>query len=108
MFQATAPRRRQRRRRQRRRTLITRLREDGSLPPDVAAHLLDQTIRQIRGLHLDHLLPSAMRVALSIATLQASTAEAQVAEAALRDLPNTDPEVPATLVRWRRIQSDVA
>jgi tRNA A-37 threonylcarbamoyl transferase component Bud32 len=70
-------------------------------------HLLDQTIHQIRALNLTHLLPSAMRVALLLAALQANTAEAQVAMSALDSLPNADPEVPATLVRWWRQQSDV-
>ncbi|MCB9677827.1 MAG: serine/threonine-protein kinase PknK [Alphaproteobacteria bacterium] len=70
-------------------------------------HLLDQTIHQIRALNLSHLLPSAMRVALLLAALQANTAEAQVAMSALASMPNADPEVPATLVRWWRQQSDV-
>jgi len=72
-----------------------------------ARHLLDQTIHEIRALNLTHLLPSAMRVAMLLAALQANSAEAQVAMSALASLPNADPEVPATLVRWWRQQSDV-
>ncbi|MEZ4322506.1 MAG: serine/threonine-protein kinase [Myxococcota bacterium] len=70
-------------------------------------HLLDQTIHQIRALNLTHLLPSAMRVALLLAGLQANTAEAQVAMSTLEAMPGGDPEVPATMVRWWRQQSDV-
>lgn len=72
-----------------------------------ARQVLDQTVHQIRALRLDHLLASAMRVALLLAALQGSTAEAQVALQTLQSLETADPEVPATLVRWWRHQSDV-
>lgn len=70
-------------------------------------HLLDQTVKQIRALRLDHLLPTAMRVALLLAAIQGNTAEAQLAQSTLSDLPKLDPEVPATLVRFWRQQSEV-
>lgn len=70
-------------------------------------HLLDQTVKQIRALRLDHLLPTAMRVALMLSAIQGNTADAQVAQATLADLPPLDPEVPATLVRFWRQQSEV-
>ncbi|MCB9669449.1 MAG: hypothetical protein H6734_08265 [Alphaproteobacteria bacterium] len=64
-------------------------------------------MHQIRALRLDHLLASAMRVALLLAALQGNTAEAQVAHQTLQELQHADPEVPATLVRWWRQQSEV-
>jgi hypothetical protein len=69
-------------------------------------HLLDQTVHQIRALRLDHLLPTAMRVALLLAAVQGHTAEIQLAQGTLADLPPLDPEVPATLVRVYRQQSE--
>ncbi|MCA9568094.1 MAG: hypothetical protein KC656_09640, partial [Myxococcales bacterium] len=72
-----------------------------------ARQVLDQTVHQIRALRLDHLLASAMRVALLLAALQGNTAEAQVAHQTLQELQHADPEVPATLVRWWRQQSEV-
>jgi hypothetical protein len=72
-----------------------------------ARQVLDQTVHQIRALRMDHLLASSMRVALLVAAVQGSTAEAQLAQQTLRELKAHDPEVPATLVRWWRQQSEV-
>jgi tRNA A-37 threonylcarbamoyl transferase component Bud32 len=69
---------------------------------------LDDTIRSIRGLRMDHLLPAAMRVILHIATLRADVSDASIAIAGFGpDAARLDPEVPATLVRWWRTRGDI-
>ncbi|MEQ1503008.1 MAG: protein kinase [Myxococcota bacterium] len=85
--------------------LATLLVERGELLP--ARHLLDETIRRIRGLSMDHLLPSAMRVALQIATLSGEPADATVAIAGIEEVGGSDPETPAALVHWFRTRGDV-
>ncbi len=70
-----------------------------------ARHLLDETIRRIRGLYLDHLLPRAMRVTLQIATLTGNVTDASVALSSLTG--SDDDEVPAVIVRWWRSRGDV-
>lgn len=67
-----------------------------------ARHVLDNTIRRIRALRLDHLLPAATRLALQVATLRGDGADAAVALSAIGERPELDPETPAALVRWYR------
>ncbi len=85
--------------------LATLLAERGEVAG--ARQTLDQTVHQIRALGMTHLLPSSIRVALLLATLQGNTAEAQVALQTLQEVEGDDPEIPATLVRWWRQQSEV-
>lgn len=85
--------------------LATLLVERGDTPG--ARHLLDETIRQIRSMHLDHLLAPAMRLALEIATFRADVTEAAVALAGLDGAAAADPEAPAALIRWWRTRGDV-
>ncbi len=72
-----------------------------------ARHLLDDSIRHIRGLHLDDLLPGAMRVALDIAIFRNDPTDAAVALEVLGHNHTADPEVPSVLVRWWRIRGDI-
>ncbi|MEQ1571934.1 MAG: hypothetical protein ABMA64_40275, partial [Myxococcota bacterium] len=85
--------------------LATLLVERGETLP--ARHLLDETIRRVRGLSLTHLLPVAMRVALQIATLTGEPAEGNVALAGLEEVGSADPETPAALVHWWRARGDL-
>ncbi|MCB9696147.1 MAG: serine/threonine-protein kinase PknK [Alphaproteobacteria bacterium] len=77
--------------------------------PLPARHLLDQTIRAIRGLSMGHLMPIALRLALQVATLTASAPDAAVALDQLRMLgPEAlDPETPAAEVHWWRTRGDI-
>lgn len=72
-----------------------------------AKHLLDDTVRRIRGFHLDHLLPTAMRVALQIATAELDTTQAAMALVPLEAQPEAEAEIPAVVVRWWRVRADV-
>lgn len=72
-----------------------------------AVPLLDGTIRQLRGLRLDHRMPSALRVVLNVALAQGDPHAADVALATFRTRPGADPEAPATLVRWWRSRGDL-
>jgi hypothetical protein len=71
-----------------------------------ARHLLDQSIRRIRTLHLDHFLPSAMRLTLQLATAQLDQTEASMALSALEELSDQDFETPSVLARWWRVRGD--
>ncbi len=71
-----------------------------------ARHLLDDTIRRVRGFHLDHLLPVAMRVTLQVACHTHEPTDATMALANLEEAPGLDAEAPATMVRWWRIRGD--
>jgi len=84
--------------------LATRQAERGELLG--ARHLLDQAIRRIRSLHLDHFLPTAMRLTLQLATARLDQSEATMALNALADLPATDSETPSVVARWWRIRGD--
>lgn len=68
---------------------------------------LDTALRHIQGLHLDHLLPSAMRLALRIAAARADISDANVALGVLSRDPTADDEAPAALVRWWRARGDL-
>ncbi len=85
--------------------LATLLVERGDTPG--ARHLLDESIRHIRGLHLNDLLPGAMRVALEVAIFRADPTDAAVALAVLAESSGSDPEIPSVLVRWWRIRGDI-
>jgi len=69
-----------------------------------ARHLLDDAIRKIRALGLEHLMERAMRVALQISILRADPTDASVALAALAN--SKDQEAPAIEVRWWRTRGD--
>jgi serine/threonine protein kinase len=69
--------------------------------------LLDDTIRRIRVLSLDHLLGSALRIALQIATLTGNATDGNVALASLQESPRTDAETAADLVQWWRTAGDL-
>ncbi len=71
-----------------------------------ARHLLDQSIRRIRTLHLNHFLPSAMRLTLQLATARLDQTEASMALSALREQPTSDSETPSVLARWWRVRGD--
>jgi tRNA A-37 threonylcarbamoyl transferase component Bud32/tetratricopeptide (TPR) repeat protein len=86
--------------------LATLLVERGEQLP--ARHLLDATIRRIRGLSLDHLLPSGMRLALQIATLAGEPTDASVAIAGIEEVRGVDAETPAALVHWWRTRGDIS
>ncbi len=73
-----------------------------------ARRLLDRAIRLIRALHLDHLLPKAMRVALLLATYRLDNTGAQLALDTLASLSTTDDEVPAATARWWRARGESA
>lgn len=85
--------------------LATLLVERGEQLP--ARHLLDATIRRIRGLSLEHLLPSSMCLALKIATMTGEPTDATVAIAGIEEVRGTDPETPAALVHWWRTRGDI-
>jgi tRNA A-37 threonylcarbamoyl transferase component Bud32 len=85
--------------------LATLLVERGEQLP--ARHLLDDTIRRIRGLALEHLLGPCMRLALQIATQTGDTADATVAIAQIEEVGPKDPETPAALVHWWRSRGDI-
>jgi tRNA A-37 threonylcarbamoyl transferase component Bud32 len=85
--------------------LATLLVERGEQLP--ARHLLDDTIRRIRGLSLEHLLGPCMRLALQIATQTGDTADATVAIAQIEEVGPKDPETPAALVHWWRSRGDI-
>ena len=51
--------------------------------------LLDDTIRRIRGLSMDHLLPTCMRLALQVATLTGDPTDAAMALSGLEESPAT-------------------
>ena len=68
---------------------------------------LDTALRHIQGLRLDHLLPSAMRLALRIAAARADVSDANVALGVLSRDPTADDEAPAALVRWWRARGDL-
>ncbi|MBT3223272.1 MAG: hypothetical protein HN348_29720, partial [Proteobacteria bacterium] len=72
-----------------------------------ARHMLDETIRSIRGLNMEHLLPGAMRVALQVATLRGDPADAALALSTIEQSSTHDAEGPATLVRWWRTRGDI-
>lgn len=73
-----------------------------------ARRLLDDAIRQIRGLHLDDLLPGAMRVSLEIAIFRSDTALAAVALSELAaSVRHADEELPSVLMRWWRVRGDL-
>jgi hypothetical protein len=74
--------------------------------PLTARHLLDETIRRIRGLYLKHLMPMAMRVTLQIATLTGNPTDAAVALSRL-ERKGDEPEAPAAVVQWWRSRGDV-
>ena len=71
-----------------------------------ARHLLNDAIHRVNALGSTHLLPSAWRVALQIATARADVGEANTALQAIQGLPAQDPETPAVLVRWWRTRAD--
>jgi tRNA A-37 threonylcarbamoyl transferase component Bud32 len=73
-----------------------------------ARHLLDQSIRRIRSLHLDDFLPTAMRLTLQLATMRLDPSEATLALNALAKFAKTDSETPSVLTRWWRIRGDFA
>jgi tRNA A-37 threonylcarbamoyl transferase component Bud32/tetratricopeptide (TPR) repeat protein len=73
--------------------------------PLTARHLLDETIRGIRGLYLEHLLPMAMRVTLQIATLTSDPTDAAMALSSLEQ--EGEDEAPAAMVHWWRSRGDV-
>jgi tRNA A-37 threonylcarbamoyl transferase component Bud32 len=85
--------------------LATLLVERGETLP--ARHLLDETIRQIRSLSLEHLLPIAMRVALQIATLTGDPTEGNAALAGIHEVGGGHPETPAAIVHWWRSRGDL-
>jgi tetratricopeptide (TPR) repeat protein len=85
--------------------LATLLVERGEQLP--ARHLLDDTIRRIRGLSLEHLLGPCMRLALQIATQTGDTADATVAIAQIEEVGPKDAETPAALVHWWRSRGDI-
>lgn len=72
-----------------------------------AHNRLDETIRRVRSLNLDHLLPSASRVALQVAIHRADTANASIALEAMRGQDARDSEIPAIQVRWWRTRGDI-
>lgn len=84
--------------------LATLLAERGEQLP--ARHLLDGTIRRIRGLSLDHLMPRAMRLALKVAIVAGEPTDATVAIAGIEEVRRQDPETPAALVQWWRTRGD--
>src|SRR5690606_27876537 len=55
-----------------------------------ARHLLDDTIRRVRGFHLDHLLPTAMRVTLQVACHTHEPTDATMALANMEESPDLD------------------
>ncbi len=85
-------------------SLTTLMVERGELV--FAGALLDQTIRQIRVLRLDALLPTAMRVALQLATSRIDVNAARMALDTLHNLPHSDPESSAAEVRWWRTRGE--
>lgn len=69
--------------------------------------LLDDTIRRIRALSLDHLLPTALRIALQIAIATGNATDGNVALSSIVEGPG-DAETAAVLVQWWRTQGDLA
>ena len=67
---------------------------------------LDHALRNIRGLHLDHLLPAAMCGLLRLATAQGNPTDAALALAELGPHPTAE-EAPAAVVRWWRSRGDL-
>ncbi len=80
--------------------LVSLLAERGDTLP--AGHLLDETIRRIRGLAMGHLMPTGLRLVLQLAILTDNTADAAMALADLEETAPMDPEAPALIVRWLR------
>jgi hypothetical protein len=67
---------------------------------------LDMALRHIQGLHLEHLLPTAMRIALRIAAARMDPSDAQVPLDVLTQQPDIDDEGPAARVRWWKTRGD--
>jgi hypothetical protein len=70
-----------------------------------ARRRLDRALRNIRGLHLDHLVPVAMVRLLRIATARSDATDAELALAELGTQPKAE-EAPAAIVRWWRSRGD--
>jgi hypothetical protein len=68
-----------------------------------ARHMLDLVIRRCRTLHLDHLMPAAIRVLLQVATAVGDPNDAATAMGAT----SNDREMPAAIVRWWRTRGDM-
>lgn len=69
--------------------------------------LLDDTLRRIRTLSLDHRLPTALRITLQIATLTGNSTDGALALASIAEARTADPETAAALVQWWRAQGDL-
>ncbi|MFT7517976.1 MAG: serine/threonine protein kinase [Kiritimatiellia bacterium] len=85
--------------------LATLLTERGDAPS--ARTLLDASMRRLRGLRLDHLLPWSLLITLQLATAQGKPDEADLALAVFRAHPDTVPEAAAMRVRWWRTRNDL-
>lgn len=72
-----------------------------------ARQTLDHAMRQLQSAHLLHLLPRAWRIGLHIATVSGSTDEVDNALFWLEQVGASDPETPATKVRWWRARGEI-